>query len=190
MCPRTSLSLILRRAACAVCWQTGARPMPAIIFIIRAGANRRPLSPCLSKPCAIELEPDMSRIKVRFGAQAVWKRHEVKGPGGFRVDRYCFRILKLGDFGDGDASVHRWRRSDATGAATAQPGGLRRWGEPGSGDRGLHRRTGPGRLGIFRGDAGGDGPAGLPPLDAAEDLPLWLPQPRAVEPAAGTRSAA
>src|SRR3954468_3281059 len=41
--------------------------------------------------------------------QAVWKRHEVKGPGGFRVDRYCFRILKLGDFGDGDASVHRWR---------------------------------------------------------------------------------
>src|SRR6059058_6187694 len=43
--------------------------------------------------------------------QAVWKRHEVKGPGGFRVDRYCFRILKLGDFGDGDASVHRWRRS-------------------------------------------------------------------------------
>src|SRR5437764_12434806 len=123
-------------------------------------------------------------------SQAVWKRHEVKGPGGFRVDRYCFRILKLGEFGDGDAWAHRWRRSDATGAATAQPGGLRRWGEPGSGDRGLHRRTGPGRLGIFRGDAGGDWPAGLPPLDAAEDLPLWLPQPRAVESAAGTRSAA
>src|SRR3954469_20004277 len=29
---------------------------------------------------------------------------------------------------------------------------------------------------------------GLPSLDAAEDLPLWLSQPRAVEPAAGTRS--
>src|SRR5205814_8189661 len=44
--------------------------------------------------------------------------------------------------------------------------------------------------GICRDDAGGDGTAGLPSLDAAEDLPLWLPQPRAVEPAAGTRSTA
>src|SRR3954468_7530260 len=32
--------------------------------------------------------------------------------------------------------------------------------------------------------------AGLPSLDAAEDLPLRLPQPYSVEPAAGTRSAA
>src|SRR3954468_8589048 len=151
------------------------------------------------KSCRVK-KPRLAPLDVRVlgmtGATPVpWARlcgngTRLRGPGGFRADRYCFRILKLGGFGDGDASVHRWRRSDATGAATAQPGGLRRWGEPGSGDRGLHRRTGPGRLGIFRGDAGGDGPAGLPPLDAAEDLPLWLPQPRAVEPAAGTRSAA
>src|SRR6202035_4400822 len=85
---------------------------------------------------------------------------------------------------------HRWRRSDATGTATAQLGGLRRRGEPGSGDRGLHRRTGPCRLGIFKNDAGGDGPAGLSSLDALEDLPLRLSQPRAVEPAARTGSAA
>jgi transposase len=31
--------------------------------------------------------------------------------------------------------------------------------EPGSGDRDLHRRTGPCGLGIFGDDAGGDGPA-------------------------------
>src|SRR5712691_4830848 len=95
----------------------------------------------------------------------------------------------MGALGVGDASVHRWRRSDAAGAAAAQPGGLRRRGEPGSGDRGLYRRTGPGRLGIFRDDAGGDGPAGLPSLNAAEDLPLRLSQPAAVEPAARTGSA-
>src|SRR5207302_6828559 len=88
-----------------------------------------------------------------------------------------------------NASVHRRRRSDATGAATAQPGRLCQRGEPGSGDRGLYRRTGPGRLGIFRDDAGGDGPAGLPSLDAAEDLPLRLSQSPAVEPAARARSA-
>ena len=34
------------------------------------------------------------------------------------------------------------------------------------------------------------GPAGLPSLDAAEDLPLWLSQSRAVEPAARAGSAA
>src|SRR6266478_693457 len=45
-------------------------------------------------------------------------------------------------------------------------------------------------LGIFRDDAGGDRPAGLSSLDAAEDLPLRLPQPPSVEPAVGTRSAA
>jgi hypothetical protein len=48
----------------------------------------------------------------------------------------------------------------------------------------------PGRLRIFKDDAGGDGPAGLSSLDAAEDLPLRLPQPPPVEPAAGTGSAA
>ena len=71
-----------------------------------------------------------------------------------------------------------------------QPGGLCQRGEPGSGDRGLHRRTGPCRLGVFGDDAGGDGPAGLPSLDAAEDLPLRLSQPHSVEPAARTGSAA
>src|ERR1700726_2513398 len=100
------------------------------------------------------------------------------------------RILKPGALGAGDASVHRWRRSDATGAAPAQPGGLRRQGEPGSGDRGLYPRTGPCRLGVFGDDAGGDGPAGLPSLDAAEDLPLRLSQSPAVDPAARTGSAA
>jgi hypothetical protein len=41
----------------------------------------------------------------------------------------------------------------------------------------------PCRLGLFRDGAGGDGPAGLSSLDAAEDLPLRLPQPPPVEPA-------
>src|SRR5271155_1413979 len=103
---------------------------------------------------------------------------------------YTLESRRLGASGVGYASVHRWRRSAATGAAAAQPGGLRRRGEPGSGDRDLRRRTGPGHLGIFRDEAGGDGPAGLPSLDAAEDLPLRLPQPPSVEPATGTRSAA
>src|SRR3954468_2248386 len=103
------------------------------------------------KSCRVK-KPRLAPLDVRVlgmtGATPVpWARlcgngTRLRGPGGFRADRYCFRILKLGGFGDGDASVHRWRRSDATGAATAQPGGLRRWGEPGSGDRGLHRRTG------------------------------------------------
>src|SRR5207253_654403 len=71
----------------------------------------------------------------------------------------------LGLWGLGDASVHRWRRSDATDAATAQPGRLCQRGEPGSGDRGLYRRTGPCGLGVFGDDAGGDRTAGLPSLD-------------------------
>src|SRR5262249_25549594 len=100
------------------------------------------------------------------------------------------RIPELDSLGVGDASVHRWRGSDATGATTAYPRGLRRRGEPGPGGRGLHRRTGPCRGGIFGDDAGGDRPAGLSSLDAAEDLPLRLSQPRAVEPAARTRNAA
>ncbi len=41
-------------------------------------------------------------------------------------------------------------------------------------------------LGFGRDDAGSDEPAGLSPLDAAEDLPLRLPQPHSVEPAART----
>src|SRR3977135_3377169 len=81
------------------------------------------------------------------------------------------------------ASVYRWRRSDAADAAAAQLGRLCRRGEPGSGDRAVHRRTGSCRLGVCRDDAGGDGTAGLSSLDAAEDLPLRLSQPRAVEPA-------
>src|SRR6202049_503416 len=117
------------------------------------------------------------------------KRARDCGPDRFHRGRSCFRIPKLGAWGLGDASVHRWRRSDATGAATAQLGRLRRRGEPGSGDRGLHRRVGPCGPGVFGDDTGGDGPAGLPSLDAAEDLPLRLSQPPAVEPAARARSA-
>src|SRR6266849_8886935 len=96
----------------------------------------------------------------------------------------------LGLRGLGDASVYRWRRSDAADAAAALPGRLCRRGEPGSGGRGVHRRIGPCGLGVFGDDAGGDGPAGLSSLDAAEDLPLRLSQPRSVEPAARTGSAA
>ena len=106
------------------------------------------------------------------------------------LSEFALESRSLRALGMGDASVHRWRRSDATGAAAALPGGLRRRGESGSGDRGLHRRIGPGQLGFFRDDAGGDRPASLPSLDAAEDLSLRLPQPHSVEPAAGTRSAA
>src|ERR1700686_2799687 len=54
----------------------------------------------------------------------------------------------------------------------------------------FYPRTGPCRLGVFGDDAGGDGPAGLPSLDAAEDIPLRLSQSPAVEPAARTGSAA
>src|SRR5580693_3410657 len=84
---------------------------------------------------------------------------------------------------------HRWRRVDATSTALARPGGLRRRGEPGSGDRSLHQRTGPGHLRIFANDAGGDGPAALSSLAAAEDLPPRLSQSPSVEPAAGRGSA-
>src|SRR3979490_3416892 len=45
-------------------------------------------------------------------------------------------------------------------------------------------------LGFSGGDAGDDGTAGLPSLDAAEDLPLRLSQSPAVDPPARTRSAA
>jgi hypothetical protein len=44
-------------------------------------------------------------------------------------------------------------------------------------------------LGFAGMTTGGDGTAGLPSLDTAEDLPLRLSQPRPVEPAAGTGSA-
>ena len=36
-----------------------------------------------------------------FGARLCGNGTRLRGPGGFRVDRYCFRILKLGGFGDG-----------------------------------------------------------------------------------------
>src|SRR5712691_3130768 len=120
--------------------------------------------------------------------QVVWKRRGIAVLGDSALDESGLESWSLGLRGLGDASVHRWRRSDAADAATALPGRLCRRGEPGSGDRGLHRRIGPGRLGIFGDDAGGDGPAGLPSLDAAEDLPLRLPQSRAVEPAARASS--
>src|ERR1700704_2406912 len=112
------------------------------------------------------------------------------GVGDSALVEAALESRNLGLRGCGDASVHRWRRSDATDAATKEPGRFCQRGEPGSGGRGLHRRTGPCRLGIFRDDAGGDGTAGLPSLDAAEDLPLRLSQPPAVEPAARTGSAA
>src|SRR5438477_13181906 len=132
----------------------------------------------------------------RIGLQGtLWGPGCVKRAGdlgfrGFRQGCSCFKIRSLGLRGLGDASVHRWRRSAATDTASAQPGRLCRRGEPGSSDRGLHRRAGSCGPGICRDDTGGVGTAGLPSLDAAEDLPLWLPQPRAVEPAAGTRSTA
>src|SRR5438874_3588988 len=112
------------------------------------------------------------------------------GAGDSALGESALEILKLGASGVGDASVHRWRRSAATDAATEQPGRLCERGEPGSGGRGLHRRVGPCGFGIFRDEAGGDGPTGLSSLDTAEDLPLRLSQPRSIEPAVGTRSTA
>src|SRR5204863_2796930 len=52
------------------------------------------------------------------------------GAGDSALGESALEILKLGASGVGDASVHRWRRSDATGAATAQPRGLRRRENP------------------------------------------------------------
>src|SRR6266566_7824950 len=115
----------------------------------------------------------------------MWKHREIVVLADSARGEAALESRSLGLWGFGDASVHRWRRSDAADAATEQPGGLYQRGEPGSGDRGLHRRTGPGRLGICRDDAGGDGTAGLSSRDAAEDLSLRLSQPRAVEPAPG-----
>src|SRR5437016_5632724 len=121
--------------------------------------------------------------------QAVWKHREIAVVADSARGEAALESRSLGLWGFGDASVHRWRRSDAADAATEQSGGLYQRGELGSGDRGLHRRTGPCRLGICRDDAGGDGTAGLSSRDAAEDLPLRLSQPLAVEPSAGTGNA-
>src|SRR5205085_6296028 len=41
------------------------------------------------------------------------------GAGDSALGESALEILKLGASGVGDASVHRWRRSDATGATTA-----------------------------------------------------------------------
>src|SRR5437016_1489182 len=87
--------------------------------------------------------------------QAVWKHREIAVVADSARGEAALESRSLGLWGFGDASVHRWRRSDAADAATEQSGGLYQRGEPGSGDRGLHRRTGPCRLGICRDDAGG-----------------------------------
>src|SRR5947209_5438934 len=104
--------------------------------------------------------------------EAVWKQREIAVLTDSIMGGSALESRSLGLWGLDDASVHRWRRSAATDAATEQLGRLCQRGEPGSGDRGLHRRTGSCRLGVCRDDAGGDGTAGLSSLDAVEDLPL------------------
>src|SRR6266542_4346553 len=121
----------------------------------------------------------------RLSTEPVWKRHEIAPAADSALGESALESRSLGLWGLDDASVHRWRRSHAADAAAAQLGRLCQRGEPGSGDRGLHRGVGPCRLGIFGDDAGGDRPAGLSSLGAVEDLPLRLSQPRAVEPAPG-----
>src|SRR6266700_3048770 len=115
----------------------------------------------------------------------MWKRREIEVTADSIRGESALESRSLGLWGLDDASVHRWRRSDAADAAAAQLGRLCQRGEPRSGDRGLHRRAGPCRLGVCRDDAGGDGTASLSSLDAVEDLPLRLSQPSAVEPAPG-----
>src|SRR5437868_7814626 len=53
--------------------------------------------------------------------QAVWKRPGIAVLGDSALGASALESRSLGLWGLGDASVHRWRRSDATGAATAQP---------------------------------------------------------------------
>ncbi len=95
----------------------------------------------------------------RLRGQAEWKQREIAVLADSIVGGSALESRSLGLRGLDDASVHRWRRSDAADAAAAQLGRLCQRGEPGSGDRGFHRRTGPCRLGFFGDDAGGDRPA-------------------------------
>src|SRR6195256_3194517 len=120
----------------------------------------------------------------RLGAGRV-KQRAIEVTADSALGESVLESRSLGLRGLDDASVYRWRRSDAADAAAAQLGRLCQRGEPGSGDRGVHRRAGSRRLGVCRDAAGGDGAAGLSSLDAAEDLPLRLSQPGAVEPAPG-----
>src|SRR5205823_329921 len=66
----------------------------------------------------VRFPPDSADVRARregrLRGQAVWKRPGDSRAGRFRPGGVCFRIPKLGAWGLGDASVHRWRRSDAT----------------------------------------------------------------------------
>src|SRR3979411_2045250 len=105
----------------------------------------------------------------RLRGQAVWKRPGDSRAGRFRPGGVCFRILKLAASG---VAMHRF----IDGEDRMQPALLPHTLEDYVGEENPVR--------VFGDDAGGDRSAGLSSLDAAEDLPLRLSQPRAVEPAA------
>src|SRR6266700_4689192 len=90
----------------------------------------------------------------------MWKQREIEVTAVSALGESVLESRSLGLRGLDDASVYRWRRSNAADAAAVQLGRLCQRGEPGSGDRGVHRGVGPCRLGIFGDDAGGDSPAG------------------------------
>ena len=72
----------------------------------------------------IQSLPLLSRLrlgKVRKGARLCGNGLEIAVLGDSALGASALESRSLGLWGLGDASVHRWRRSDATGAATAQP---------------------------------------------------------------------
>src|SRR6266487_811309 len=78
----------------------------------------------------------------------MWKRREIEVTADSALGESVLESRSLGLRGLDDASVYRWRRSNAADAAAAQLGRLCQRGEPGSGDRGVHRGVGPCRLGF------------------------------------------
>src|SRR5947207_9790023 len=56
-----------------------------------------------------------------YGARLCGNGLEIAVLGDSALEASALESRSLGLWGLGDASVHRWRRSDVTGAATAQP---------------------------------------------------------------------
>ena len=119
----------------------------------------------------------------------VWKRPGDSRAGRFRPGGVCFRIPELVGLELDDASVHQWRRSDATDAATNSLEDYVSEENPVRVVEVFIDELDLAALGFSGMRPAATGRPALPSLDAAEDLPLRLSQSPAVEPAAGTGSA-
>src|SRR3954462_2287311 len=91
--------------------------------------NKQPIrAPCLAaaRRLAKVGNPPYQAVRhgageVRKGARLCGNGLEIAVLGDSALGASALESRSLGLWGLGDASVHRWRRSDATGAATAQP---------------------------------------------------------------------